>query len=209
VSSIAGGSCMLATRGPVRSGQDAEGRGWLALADLVEGCADSTDNGAAHLRGLRGRLAHVAWPPTGDTLAAATDHLGSLPLYWYRRDGHFAVSTDLRLLLDAPGVRREADLTAVYHYLSFGCIPAPASICTDIRRIEPGTTLRLHANADAASRYYVPQYPVDLDGDDATLTADLRRHIEATVDAYRPQGEAWGCCLSCGTDSSSIVSILA
>src|SRR5690606_20187706 len=119
------------------------------------------------------------------------------------------LSNDLRLLLDAPGVRRDVDLAAVYHYLNFGYIPAPATICRDIRRIEPGTRMALDADGASGTRYYRPEYPADIQGDDDALAAALRERITATVHDYRPDGEDWGCFLSGGTDSSSIVTLLA
>ena len=200
----------IATRGSVRLDRSPAGARWLALADLVEGLPDAVANGDAEtLRALRGRFAHVQWSTPGEPVLAATDHFGSLPLYWYRRNGNFAIASDLRLLLDAPSVRRDVDLTAVYHYLNFSYIPAPSTICRDIRRIEPGTRLALDAGSDVSRRYYRPEYPADLDGDDAALADELRRQITGTVHDFRPGGEDWACFLSGGTDSSSIVTLLA
>lgn len=206
----AGGGLSLATRGNVLQGRDASGTRWLALADLVEGRPEAiVHHDAGALRRLRGRFALLGWNDAGGRVVAATDQFGSLPLYWYRRDGHFALSNDLRLLLDAPGVRRDVDLAAVYHYLNFGYIPAPATICRDIRRIEPGTRMALDADGASGTRYYRPEYPADIQGDDDALAAALRERITATVHDYRPDGEDWGCFLSGGTDSSSIVTLLA
>lgn len=199
-------------RGEVLTGRDPSGHAWVALADLVEGrLADAAAGGpATPQRDWRGRFAFASLEPGSDRVHVSTDHFGSLPLFWYRRDGHFAVATDLRLLLDAPGVRREADLTAVYHYLNFTYIPAPLTICRDIRRLEPGTCLALDHAGEHGLRYYLPGYRADLHGSDAQLAAELRDRITTTVRDFRPQADTgWGCFLSGGTDSSSIVSILA
>src|SRR5690606_35540469 len=209
--SAAGDAVVLAARGSVHQGAGASGRHWLALADLVEGVPDDAPGGdPAAVRDWRGRFAHVAWHPAGGTMLATTDHFGSLPLYWYRRNGNFAIASDLRLLLDAPAVRREVDLAAVYHYLNFAYIPAPATICRDIHRIEPGTRLALHGDTESKPRYHLPAYPADLEGSDEQLAGDLRERIIGTVRDFRPNVDGgWGCFLSGGTDSSSIVTILA
>jgi len=208
--STADEAIVLATRGSVHTGTSGTGERWLALADLVEGMPDAAGTGDRPLREWRGRFAHAAWQPASGRIVASTDHFGSLPLYWYQRGGNFAIATDLRLLLGAPSVRREVDLVAVYHYLNFAYIPAPSTICRDIRRIEPGTSLTLDAEGHGASRYYLPAYPADLDGSDDVLAANLREQIIDTVQAFRPDTEGdWGCFLSGGTDSSSIVTILA
>src|SRR5262249_41779426 len=101
-------------------------------------------------------------------------------------------------------------LEAVYHYLNFAQIPAPRTIFTDIKRLEPSTRFRWVNGRASQERYYLPEYPDDLRGSDTQLTRDLAERIVATVKEYRPNdAQTWGCFLSGGTDSSSIVSILS
>ena len=207
------GMATLALRGAVLPQRLINGHHWLALADLIEGdLGDGAKHAdAAHIvqREWRGRFAQVVWDCHGTTMTAFTDHTGSLPLYWYRDGTHFAIASDLRLLLDAPGCRREPDLEAIYHYLNFAAIPAPLTICRQIRRIEPGTRLRLRGTELECERYYLPEYPEDLRGTRAELCSQLRDQIVSSVHLFRPSGDdGWGCFLSGGTDSSSIVSIL-
>lgn len=209
----ASGAPTLALRGAVLPPQLDDGRRWLALADLIEGdlSAGASQADAAHIvqRNWRGRFAQVVWDPHGAAMTAFTDHYGSLPLYWYRDGAHFAIASDLRLLLGAPGCRREPDLEAIYHYLNFAAIPAPLTICRQIRRVEPGTRLRWRDGVLECDRYYLPEYPEDLRGTRDALCSQLRDQIVGSVHAYRPSGnDGWGCFLSGGTDSSSIVSIL-
>ncbi len=207
------GTTALAVRGAVAAQTSADGRRWVALADLVAGnLAEGAEHAdASHIRqrDWRGRFAQVVWDSRTETMTAFTDHFGSLPLYWIHSDSHFAIASDLRLLLNAPGCRREPDLEAIYHYLNFACVPAPFTICRQIRRVEPGTRLQLHAGVLDCERYYVPEYPEDLRDNDAELCEQLRERIVGSVHAFRPDGDdGWGCFLSGGTDSSSIVSIL-
>ncbi len=205
------GRWQLATRGELHLFQRADGGGCAALADLVAGeVAELAEDSREPELGWRGRFAFASWSATGRGLEIVSDHFGSIPLYWINQGDLLAASTDLRLLLDAPGLSRVADPTAVYHYLNFGCIPAPLTICSDIRRLEPGTRLKLGEGAPRARRYYLPEYPADLDGPDTLLAADLRSHIVGSVEGFRPgPKDDWACFLSGGTDSSSIVSILA
>lgn len=205
------GGAWIATRGECLHGRDEQSGGWVALADLVEGqVAGIPASSTLPSANWRGRFALARWNPGAEAIEACTDHFGTLPLYWYRNGDCCAIASDLRLLLGAPGVDASADPVAVFHYLNFACIPAPATICRGIRRIEPGTRLRLSASTDASERYYLPEYPDDLEGTDEELAAWLRERIVGTVRGYRPpDSPPWGCFLSGGTDSSSIVSILA
>lgn len=207
----------LATQGAVRHGTASktgdDAVRWLAVGDLVagtfgEGVMTRADVPAQ--AAWRGRFVQVLWQPDAARVVAFTDHFATLPLYALVRDGTLLLSTDLRLVLHSGASTREVDLEAVYHYLNFGCIPAPSTICADIRRIEPGTRIVWENCLLHSERYFVPRYPADLGGDEDALAEDLREHMAASVHAYRPGDDsAWGCFLSGGTDSSSIVALLA
>ena len=196
------------TRGAVRRYDN----GSIALADLIEGDPRQAriDSATPVQRDWRGRFAHVQWNSDGTRVAATTDHFASLPLYVLKvRDG-VLIATDLRLLLASPACVHDVDLEAVYHYLNFSCIPAPRTICRDIASIEPGTRLSWSAGRADTLRYYVPEYPQDLAGSEADLAAQLLDHIARSVQNFRPHSaQRWGCFLSGGTDSSSIVSLLS
>jgi asparagine synthase (glutamine-hydrolysing) len=209
----------VAVRGAVQRGEAPGGARFLALADLVAGDvalgARALGGGAPPQRGWRGRFAQVAWHPMERQLCAVTDHFSSLSLYVLVRGDVVLVGNDLRVLASSPWCDRAVDLASVYHYLNFAQIPAPGTIFKDIRRLEPATRWRWRAGgAPSEDRYYVPEYPEDQRDDEHVLARALRERMVATVYDYRPRDGAsveagWGCFLSGGTDSSSIVSILA
>jgi asparagine synthase (glutamine-hydrolysing) len=204
----------VVARGAARHGANEDGARWVALADLIEGRvedgAGALGSGAPPQERWRGRFAHVAWNPQRRRAVALTDHFSSLSLYALAREDLLLVATDLRLLAAAPWCRREIDLQSIYHFLNFAQIPAPRTIFRDIRRLEPGTRLVWEPGAGPSEQFYfLPEYPEDLTGG-AELAGELRERIVATVRGYRPRVYGgWGCFLSGGTDSSSIVSILS
>jgi asparagine synthase (glutamine-hydrolysing) len=205
------GELALAVRGSVRRGTAADGSSWLALADLIEG---RLDDGARALgadaphTSWRGRFAQVAWNAAERRIAAITDHLSTLSIYTIVLGDTVVIASDLRLVL--PLSQRQSDPLAIYHYLNFGYVPAPYTICRDVQRLLPGTRVAFERGARSETRWFVSRYAEDLSGSDEALAKDLREHIVADVRAYRPEGEeSWGCFLSGGTDSSSIVSIFA
>lgn len=204
-----------ATRGAVQQGGASGATGdlnWLAVGDLVGGrfgegiAAWAGDTPQA---GWRGRFVQLVWDRAGARVVAFTDHFATLPLYALVREGTLLLGTDLRLLLASGASRREADPAALYDYLNFGCIPAPATICADIRRIEPGTRIAWENGVLRSERWYLPHYAEDLGGDEPALASELRERIAASVGAWRPPDGGWGCFLSGGTDSSSIVTLLS
>jgi asparagine synthase (glutamine-hydrolysing) len=203
-----------AARGAVRQGRSDDGSRWLAVADLIEGRLDAgTEALGADTppqRTWRGRFVQAAWHPAERRVVALTDHFSTLPLYFIAREDLLLLATDLRLLCTSPFCRRQIDLQSIYHYLNFAQVPAPRTIFRDIDRLEPGARLCWEPGVGLRKdRYFVPEYPEDLTDDDDVLAEALRERIVATVEAYRPEGGGWGCFLSGGTDSSSIVSILS
>ncbi len=204
----------VVARGAVRSGAAEDGARFVALADLIEGrLEDGTGalgTGTPPQDRWRGRFAFVAWNPQRRRAVAVTDHFSTLSLYALVREDRLLLGTDLRLLAASPWCRREIDLQSIYHFLNFAQIPAPRTVFRDIRRLEPGTRLAWEPGAGLAEqRYFLPEYPEDLTGGDE-LAGELRERMVATVRGYRPRVDGgWGCFLSGGTDSSSIVSILS
>jgi asparagine synthase (glutamine-hydrolysing) len=218
VDAPAGDSVRAAVRGAVTRGTAPDGARWVAISDLIEG--DLGDGARARTAGpvphrdWRGRFAQVAWHPADGRAAAVTDLFSTVSLYTLVRGPVVLCATDLRLLAASPWCRRSVDLESVYHFLNFAQIPAPRTIFQDIRRLEPAACLRWTRGepTPSAERYFLPDYPEDLRGTDSELARDLRDRIVDTIHAYRPaaaHGDGWGCFLSGGTDSSSIVSILA
>jgi asparagine synthase (glutamine-hydrolysing) len=210
---VADEPAVAAVRGGAQHGTSENGKRWLALADLIKGRLENgmhalVQGAAPPQRHWRGRFAQVAWDPRERRAAALTDHFATLSLYTLAQGDGFAVATDLRLLARSPWCRRTIDLESVYHYLNFACIPAPRTIFREIRRLEPGTRLLWPGPSD--DRWFLPEYPEDLRGSESKLARELTERIVASVETYGPRAASgWGCFLSGGTDSSSIVSILS
>jgi asparagine synthase (glutamine-hydrolysing) len=213
--SAPGDAGQAAVRGAVRRGRTPDGGQWLGIADLIDGRledgAQASNAMTPPQRSWRGRFAQVIWHPTERRVSALTDHLSTLPIYCLSKGDVFLLATDLRILAASPWSERAVDLESVYHYLNFAIVPAPKTIFRDIRRLEPGSRLSwAPGRPPTEERYYVPEYPEDLRGSDDELARELRERMIATVKDYHPkQTNGWGCFLSGGTDSSSIVSILA
>jgi len=212
--SIAAGSGVAAwTRGRVGTGAAADGTRWLGMADVAANVADGVaafSSATPPQAGWRGRFVQVLWRADEGRAIALTDHFSTLSLFALQHEATLYLASDLRLLASLRVCDRTVDPVAIYHYLNLGCVPAPVSVCRGIRRVEPGTRLVFDRGRVRFDRYFVPEYPEDYDGDEATLTKALQDRIVASVHDYRPSdADAWGCFLSGGTDSSSIVSILA
>src|SRR4051794_30735984 len=84
----------VAVRGAVQ-----KGKGFVALADLIDGdlaAGARALDGDFPQRDWRGRFAQVVW--SGDRVAALTDHFSTLSLYTRTDKDVLIIGTDLRVL---------------------------------------------------------------------------------------------------------------
>ena len=153
---------------------------------------------------------------TGEVMLAR-DRLGVKPLYWTDipgATGAFRFASTLPALVAAGGVDTSIDPVALHHYLSFhSVVPAPHTILRGVRKLAPGTIMRIDAEGRRTERtYWNPVFERVAeraswsahDWEDAVL-ASLRTAVERRLVADVPVG----CLLSGGLDSSLIVGLLA
>ena len=199
----AGDGCVRVLRG--------HGRSVVGIFDLVVGrvedlCGPELRTPWQH---WRGRFAFVLRDDASGDCLAVCDHFGTLPLYYSAHGDALLIGNTLTPLLKAPWCARQPDPAAIFHYLNFACIPAPLTIVPEVQRLPPASLLRWQSGQLHLQRWWRPPYAEDLDGNVDSLAGELREHLVATVQRYRPEGDDWGCFLSGGTDSSSVTTILA
>jgi asparagine synthase (glutamine-hydrolysing) len=158
---------------------------------------------------LRGMFAFVIWDERRQLLFAARDRLGIKPFYYYEDKERFAFASEVKSLLELPGVPREIDPAAVGEFLRRRYVIAPNTILRGVRKLEPGHTIRVNAKGSAIERYWdVPPEssagitePEALERLDALLKEVLRMHLVADVPL--------GAFLSGGLDSSCVVGLMS
>lgn len=165
-----------------------------------------------------GMFALALWDRRDRTLTLARDRLGEKPLYYgVQRGGVLLFGSEPKALRAHPAFEGAVDRGALALLLRYGYIPSPWSIHADVRKLPPGTTLRLRRPADAASASPQPYWsatsaalsgarePLALNDDDAVgaLDALLRQAIAGQCVADVPLGAF----LSGGVDSSTVVAV--
>jgi len=99
------------------------------------------DYGLDFLRHLKGMFALALWDETKGRLILARDRMGKKPLYYFTGLDNLVFASELKAILRHPIVGRELDLKSFAKYLSYEYIPAPATIFTNVRKLEPGAFL--------------------------------------------------------------------
>jgi len=157
---------------------------------------------------LRGGFAIALWDGRTGTLLLAVDAVGIKRLYVAadaRRCAFASRSTALRAV--AGGA---VDAEAVYLYLNFGFVPAPCSIYAGVRRLAPGHVERMRSGHADAEPYWDMRYPVTaIREDDAASTVVRLTERAVTTALGGAQAKETGAFLSGGTDSSTVVGLMA
>src|SRR5262245_16055567 len=85
------------------------------------------DEGERCVERLRGMFAFAIWDRRERCLFLARDRVGKKPLH-YALDGRTLVfGSEIKSLLQHPGVKREINLPAISDFLSFGYVPDPVT----------------------------------------------------------------------------------
>ncbi|HNS54270.1 MAG TPA: asparagine synthase (glutamine-hydrolyzing) [Syntrophales bacterium] len=161
---------------------------------------------------LEGMFAFALWDERTETLVLSRDRIGIKPLVWWRGGGTLLFASEIRSILQHPGVDRGIDWQALGLYLTFNYIPAPWSIFQGIRKLPPGHTLCFRGGTVSTDQYWTigregpaGRGEAGLEEQKAllfeTLDEAVRRHMVADVPV--------GAFLSGGIDSNIIVGLMA
>lgn len=158
---------------------------------------------------LRGMFAFAIWDSKRQRLLLARDRVGKKPLYWRCDGGTLWFASELKALTRDLMPRREVDLVALHHYLTYQYVPAPWSILRGIHKLSPGHLLSWQAGVAVTRRYWrIDCTPREITSEEETAE-ELRGHL---LDATRVRmvGERpLGALLSGGIDSSAVVAAMA
>ncbi|MBM4423123.1 MAG: asparagine synthase (glutamine-hydrolyzing) [Chloroflexi bacterium] len=104
------------------------------------------EHGHDCLHHLRGMFAIALWDKRKRELFLARDRLGVKPLYYTFAGGQFIFGSEIKTILRHPAVKREIDLAAFYHFLTFLTPPAPDTLFKGIHKLPPGHRAALNAD---------------------------------------------------------------
>lgn len=154
---------------------------------------------------LAGAFALALWDRRRRALLLAVDRFGIRRLYYATGAGRTVFASRPSAL----GLDAGVDPTAVYTYLSFGYVPAPACAFAGVTRVEPGHSLLIERGDVSARRYWDVVYreqPVRLAEGAATLERATEQAVRQALGGTTPK--TVGAFLSGGTDSSTVVGLM-
>src|SRR5688500_6299705 len=165
--------------------------------------------GERMLEHLQGMFAFAIWDRPAQRLFVARDHLGVKPLYYHWDGKTLVFGSELKALIEHPGVSRSIDLDALGLYLESQYIPSPKTIYHGVRKLEPGHALTVQGGTLSLRRYWRPDYSSKFEFGEAEalgrLESELRRSVQSMLVSDVPLGSF----LSGGVDSSLVSALMA
>jgi asparagine synthase (glutamine-hydrolysing) len=166
------------------------------------------------LRRMNGMFAFALWDRKERSLTLARDRVGKKPLYYGWCGDTFLFASELKALRMHPDFDAEIDRDALGLLLQYTWIPAPYSIFARIRKLMPGTWLRLTTRGESLEPFwsaravaergarepFAGSYEEAADSLEALLRDAVSRRMIADVPL--------GALLSGGIDSSSVVAVM-
>lgn len=158
------------------------------------------------LHRFRGIFAFALWDARRRVLWLVRDRFGVKPIYYAMRAGRVTFASEIKALLADPGLPRAVDETALYHYLSFLCVPAPATLFAGIRKVPAGCCIEIDASGELRERrWYDPwEHVRPLAGiSDGEAAERVLRALRESVALRAVSDVPVGVFLSGGVDSST------
>jgi asparagine synthase (glutamine-hydrolysing) len=164
--------------------------------------------GEACVEHLRGMFAFAIWDGRKKQLVLVRDRLGIKPLYYTMHEGTFLFASEIKAILQWPGIPREVDPVALRQYLRCRYVPGPRTMFKGILKLQPGHLLRMRSG-DVTIRCY---WDLPLDGEVISPEhADrlLRDRIEECISLHLVSDVPLGVFLSGGIDSTVITGLMS
>jgi asparagine synthase (glutamine-hydrolysing) len=146
------------------------------------------------------------------TLFLARDHFGVKPLYYFHQSDRLAFASEIKALLEVPGIEAELDPESLHQYLTFLWVPDPKTMFRGIYKLPAGHYAIFRSGELDIRQYWDLSFPsaeATYPRDGRELTEEVRDRFARSVRAQMVSDVPLGAFLSAGLDSSSIVAMMS
>jgi len=146
------------------------------------------------------------------SLFLARDHFGVKPFYYHLDGPRLAFASEVKALLEVPGITPELDLESLHQYLTFLWVPEPNTMFRGIHKLPAGHYAIWRDGELKITQYWDLTFP-PTDASFPVAEADLawmiRDRFRRSVREQMMGDVPVGAFLSAGLDSSSIVAMMS
>ncbi|HEU5179328.1 MAG TPA: asparagine synthase (glutamine-hydrolyzing) [Candidatus Polarisedimenticolia bacterium] len=194
-------------RGPL----EAKGHRYVSATDTETILHLYEEEGDEMPRRLDGMFAFALYDARSEELLLVRDRIGVKPLYYAVVPGGLLFASEIKAILAHPSMSATLDLEAFYHYLTFVSTPAPLTLFAGIRKLRPGTMLKVGPRGNLREQvWWDAIVPGTLEREDEEeICAEILRLLEEAVRKRMMSDVPFGVYLSGGIDSSANVALMA
>lgn len=165
--------------------------------------------GDGALRKLNGFFAFCFYDKSEKTILLARDRYGIKPLLYLRDEDKVLFASEMKGLL-AYGIEKEIDYASLFAYLQLNYTPGPDTIFRSVKRLPPGSFMKISGGRIAIERYY--KIPMHTDAAAsfpgyAQAMDTLKTLLEDSVSQRLVADVPLGTFLSGGIDSSVVTAL--
>ncbi len=154
---------------------------------------------------LRGMFAMAIWSERDRRLVLARDRLGIKPLYIRRIGQDLVFGSEIKVLLEHPGVTRRLDRTGLSDFLSLLYVPSPRTLIEGIEKLPSAHYLEWQDGVTKITPYWTLKFAPDESIREEDAKAELDRLLRAAVREQLVSDVPLGVWSSGGIDSSTLL----
>lgn len=159
---------------------------------------------------LRGQFAFAIFDNTENSLFLCRDRVGIKPIYYSIYNKKFIFGSELKALEGSSLIPFEPDYESYVSYLRHLCVPYSNTGNRNIKKLEPGTWIKVSDNLELQKFKYWDPFTIEVNNDltkeEAVLKTD--KLIQESIEYRNVSDVEVGLFLSGGLDSSLIGSIM-
>lgn len=171
------------------------------------------EEGVRCVERLRGMFAFALWDDNHKTLFLVRDRVGQKPLFYTILPDRLLFASEIKAILQDPEFKREPDVEAIHHYLSYQSVPAPFSAFKGIKKLPPAHYVLIKDFYEKPVRYWKLSYQDKLEVKSEKSFVSIQEEIiERLREAVRIRlmsDVPLGVFLSGGIDSSIVTALMA
>lgn len=158
---------------------------------------------------LRGMFAIAIWDAKNRKVVLARDRVGKKPLFYFYDGKRCVFGSEMKAILEVPGIPREVDIEAMSDYFSLLYVPAPKSIYKHIRKLNPGHYAVISDQGFREVEYWDLTFAHVEERSEQDWVEQLLAVYRESVRIRLMSEVPLGAFLSGGVDSSSVVALMS
>jgi len=168
------------------------------------------DLGSDCVKKLRGMFAFALYDERRRRLLIARDRLGKKPLHYALANQRLLFASEIKAILAVAPELAQVNQEALLQYFYFGYIPDPLTAFTPIKKLPPGHLLEFENGEIRVRQYWdLPRYGTYSPANEEECLQELEQRLEEAVHIRLIADVPLGAMLSGGTDSSTVVALMA